>query len=65
MRMLNKKALLERFFSFITTLAAVLTAFYIIVTPYLIMVCHHLVGKPIYGVFYYYFYSFSFLKITN
>ena len=49
--MLNKKALLERFFSFITALAAVLTAFYMIVTPYLIMDCHHLVGKPIYGVF--------------
>ncbi|KIL29252.1 hypothetical protein B4133_1857 [Bacillus altitudinis] len=35
------KALLERFFSFITSLATVLTAFYIIVTPYLMMVCHH------------------------
>lgn len=49
--MLNKKALLERFFSFITTIAAVLTAFYIIVTPYLMMVCHHLVGKTTYGFF--------------
>ncbi|VXB41245.1 hypothetical protein BACI9J_130820 [Bacillus altitudinis] len=32
-----------------------LTAFYIIVTPYLMMVCHHLVGKTTYGVFYYIF----------